>query len=744
MIKHIWVFIVFFTTFSLAQNTITGKIVEKTENQKTIAVEGVSVYWLNTKIGTSTDKEGRFVIPYKKEYKKLVISYIGYKTDTVYVTDAKQIIRHYITAEQSNLGQVTIESERKAVQQSYFKTENVFTVNSDELLKAACCNLSESFETNPSIDVHFSDALVGAKQIKMLGLTSPYLLITQENIPYVRGASQALGLTFTPGTWVESIQITKGAGSVINGFESIGGQINTELVKPSKDKKLFLNAYYAAKGRMELNTHFNRKIADKWYSGLYVHGNYRGKKNDDNDDGFLDEPLSKQMNVMNKWQYINAKKGLRSSINFRYLIDEKQIGQIHFNPKKDKMTTNVWGGEINTNRFETVAKLGYVFPEIPYQSIGVQMSYSNHHQKSYFGLRNYNIKHQSWYTNLLFSSIFSDTMHKFTTGVNATYDVFNEDIGSKKYDTNEKSIGAFFEYAYDNMDDVSLTAGFRADYHSVLKFFVSPRIHMRYMPFEKSTFRVSVGYGKRIARIFTENQQLFGTSRTINIEGNGNNTIYGLKPESAWNYGVSYLQGFYLWDNDGSILLDLYRTNFLNQVVIDWEKFGEISFYNLEGNSTANSFQVEINYQIIKNLDIKYAYKLYDVKTTYKRGSLQKTLQPKHRFFTNVSYKTKKSKNNSLWKFDYTLQWTGKQRLPNTQKKLANYSKSYSIMNTQITRVFSDRFEMYVGGENISNYKQKNPILGNENPFGSEFDSSIVYAPISGGMWYVGVRYSIK
>lgn len=743
MIKHIWVFIVFFTTFSLAQNTIAGKIVEKTENQKTIAVEGVSVYWLNTKIGTSTNEEGRFVIPYKKEYKNLVISYIGYKTDTLLVTDAKQIIHHYITAEQSNLGQVTIESKRKAVQQSYFKTENIFTVNSDELLKAACCNLSESFETNPSIDVHFADALVGAKQIKMLGLTSPYLLITQENIPYVRGASQALGLTFTPGTWVESIQITKGAGSVIYGFESIGGQINAELVKPSKDKKVFLNTFYDLGGRAEVNAHFNKKISSKWHSGLYVHSNYRNKKNDNNKDGFLDMPLSKQINLMNRWQYTNPDKGWISFFNIRYLNDEKQIGQTHFNPKKDAFTQNAWGGKMDTKRFEASTKLGYVFPEIPYQSVGVQMAYSHHLQKSYFGLRTYDVNHKSWYANVLFSSIITNTMHKFTTGINMAYDNFNEKVEQKSYDNTEKSVGAFFEYAYDNMEDVSLTAGIRTDYHNVLGFLATPRLHMRYMPFEKTTFRMSVGYGKRIAHIFAENQQLLGTNRTIKIDGN-NLKSYGLNPEEAWNYGIAYLQGFNLWNREGSIAVDFYRTHFLNQVVVDWEKFGEISFYNLQGKSIANNLQVELNYTILKGLHLKSAYKFYDIKTKYKAGYLEKVMQPKHRFFANVSYETKKKKYTPRWKFDYTLQWTGRQRLPNTLNILPKYAKKFMVMNTQITKVFSDTFEVYIGGENIANHKQKNPILGSENPFGNNFDSSIVYSPVSGAMWYAGLRYSIK
>ena len=273
-------FLLLFPIIILAQTNLKGMIMDKQNPKNQLGIPGATVNWLNTSIGVVTNEKGWFTIPYKPEYKKLVISYIGFKTDTITITSLEPI-HHFITPE-NNLEEITIKSKRDAVQKSLFATTNIFTVNNDELLKAACCNLAESFETNPSIDVSFSDALTGTRQIQMLGLKSPYLLITQENVPSVRGAAQAFGLTFTPGTWVESIQITKGAGSVANGFESISGQINAELVKPFSDNKLFINAYSSLNGRLELNTHFNEKISDKWQAGLYVHGNYRGQKFDKN------------------------------------------------------------------------------------------------------------------------------------------------------------------------------------------------------------------------------------------------------------------------------------------------------------------------------------------------------------------------------------------------------------------------------------------------------------------------------
>ena len=524
---------------------------------------------------------------------------------------------------------------------------NAFTVNQEELLKAACCNLAESFETNPSIDISFSDALTGARQIEMLGLQSPYLLITQENIPSVRGASQVFGMTFTPGTWVESIQISKGAGSVVNGFESISGQINAELVKPFTDNKFFVNAYGSQMGRLELNTHFNQRVSDKWQTGLYIHGNYREQKFDRNNDNFLDNPLANQINIMNRWQFTDAEKGWVSFINVRFMNDEKQTGELDFNPDIDKGTTNNWGSEINTNRFDISGKLGYVFPEIPYQSLGFQMAYSNHQQDSYFGLNTYDIQHQSLYSNFIFNSIIGDTRTKFKTGLSFTYDKYDELAiarnFNRKFDRNENSLGAFFEYAFDNLEDFSLTAGLRIDTHNLLGTFITPRLHLRYVPWEKGVLRASAGRGKRSGNIFAENQQLFASSRQINIDDVGGN-IYGLNPEIAWNYGVSYSQKFNLFENKGDVTFDFYQTNFQNQVIVDWENPQEVSFYNLDGKSIANSFQVEVNYNLAKNFNLRTAYKYFDITVDYTKGNLQKPIQPKDRFFCKSFIRNRKTR----------------------------------------------------------------------------------------------------
>lgn len=654
---------------------------------------------------------------------------------------------------QDTLQEIKIQTQTKGIRKSLSSTVNTSTMTSKELLKAACCNLAESFETNPSIDVNFSDALTGTKQIRMLGLTSPYLMITEENIPSVRGASQAYGMTFTPGTWVESIQITKGAGSVVNGFESISGQINTELIKPLNDIPFFLNVYGSTDARLEVNTHFNKKISDRWSSSLFIHGNARPVKNDMNDDGFLDNPLGNQINVLNRWQYTDAENGWVSFINLRYMNDEKQTGQVDFDPNRDKFTTNHWGSEINTERIDLATKIGYVFKDMPYQSIGFQNAFNSHKQESYFGFNQYDIKQNSFYSNLIFNSIIGNTLNKFAAGLNFTLDQYDEFVQvpnfNSNYDRIDNSVGAFVEYTYDNTTNFSLVAGARVDQHNRLGVFMTPRLHMRYNPWDGGVLRASAGRGKRVANIFAENQQLFGSNRNFGILNSSGKT-YGLDPEIAWNYGLSFMQNFNLFDQRADITLDFYRTDFQNQAVVDlFAGPQQVLFYNLDGKSFANSLQLEFNYEIIRHLNLRTAYKYYDIQSDYLSGTIEKPLQAKHRLFANLGFETHIVEGGKQWKFDYTYNWLGKQKLPDTSTnpiadQLGEYSKAFSLMNFQVTRTFSSVFEMYVGGENIGNYRQDKAILGVNDPFGATFDTSVVYAPVFGQMYYAGLRFKIK
>ena len=749
MLRYILLWGLLLPLTAFAQQFSKGTVVDEAN----LPLMGAEVYWNGTQIGVSTDDNGTFTLKRTENSNTLVISYIGYKTKTIKVTNSEAL--HIQLEPQSALEEVVVTQKRANTMKSQWQVANLHTMSSGELLKAACCNLSESFSTNPSIDVNFSDAVTGNKQIKMLGLTSPYILMAEENIPAMRGASQAYGLSFVPGTWIESIQITKGAGSVINGYESISGQINYEIEKPINARPFFLNLYTSEDSRYELNAHTKVKLSDKWATSLLAHGNVRQRKSDHNHDGFIDNPIGNQINLLNRWQYSNAEKGWVSFVNLNYMKDERQAGQIGYNPLTDKGTTNAWGSEVNSERFTLSNKTGYVFPDTPYKSIGLQNSFQSHRQDSYFGLNSYDIHQKSWYGNLIYNSIIGNTQHKFATGLSGTYDDYNEQLTTSAltgdFSRIDRSVGAFFEYTYDNSSNFSFVAGVRADSHNNLGNFITPRFHLRYNPWKEATFRLSAGRGKRAANVIAENQQLLASSRQLHIIGGDGGKLYGLNPEIAWNYGASFLQTFKIWGKNAELSVDFYRTHFDNQVVVDLDHSPQQAlFYNLDGKSFANSLQAEVSITPAKGLDFKAAYKYYDVQTQFTKGQLEKTLTPKHRWFANIAYETADTheNNHSQWKFDVTFNWLGEQRLPTTATnplpyRLSDYAPSFATLNAQITRVFSKTFEVYVGGENITNYKQANGILAADAPFGAYFDSTMQYAPAFGQMYYAGMRFKL-
>ena len=749
MLRYILLWGLLLPLTAFAQQFSKGTVVDEAN----LPLMGAEVYWNGTQIGVSTDDNGTFSLKRTENSNTLVISYIGYKTKTIKVTNSEAL--HIQLEPQSALEEVVVTQKRANTMKSQWQVANLHTMSSGELLKAACCNLSESFSTNPSIDVNFSDAVTGNKQIKMLGLTSPYILMAEENIPAMRGASQAYGLSFVPGTWIESIQITKGAGSVINGYESISGQINYEIEKPINARPFFLNLYASEDSRYELNAHSKIKLSDKWATSLLAHGNVRQRKSDHNHDGFIDNPIGNQINLLNRWQYSNAEKGWVSFVNLNYMKDERQAGQIDYNPLTDKGTTNAWGSEVNSERFTLSNKTGYVFPDTPYKSIGLQNSFQSHRQDSYFGLNSYDIHQKSWYGNLIYNSIIGNTQHKFATGLSGTYDDYNEQLTTSAlagdFSRIDRSVGAFFEYTYDNSSNFSFVAGIRADSHNNLGNFITPRFHLRYNPWKEATFRLSAGRGKRAANVIAENQQLLASSRQLHIIGSDGGKLYGLNPEIAWNYGASFLQAFKIWGKNAELSVDFYRTHFDNQVVVDLDHSPQQAlFYNLDGKSFANSLQAEVSISPAKGLDFKAAYKYYDVQTQFTKGQLEKTLTPKHRWFANIAYETADTheNNHSQWKFDVTFNWLGEQRLPSTATnplpyRLSDYAPSFATLNAQITRVFSKTFEVYVGGENITNYKQANGILAADAPFGAYFDSTMQYAPAFGQMYYAGLRFKL-
>ena len=745
--KFIYLFSIWSCLVLQAQNNLSGHVFF---DQKS-PVEMASVFWENTTIGTTTDKNGKFTIPLSNDSSVLVISYVGFKTQKV--TIQNQTMVHIKMEWDDTLDEVVLTKVRSSLQKSTLTAANVTNMSSKELTKAACCNLSESFETNPSIDVNFSDAVSGTRQIRMLGLTSPYITMTEENILAMRGGAQYSGLSFIPGPWVHSIQITKGAGSVINGYESISGQINYEFLRPQEEPTLFVNAFGGMGGRYESNTHYNTQLNEHWATGLLVHGNFRNEKNDMNNDGFLDNPLMRQINILNHWKYgICGKTGITAEMKWRYFSDSKQSGQVAFDPNVPRNNQLFWGSEIDTQQFVASAKIGYVFPEMEYQSLGFQNQFSDYRQDGYFGLRNYFVRHQSWYSNLLFASIINNTLHKFTTGASFQWDRFEEVYLTEDFSRRDIGVGAFFEYSYNNDDNLSYTLGGRIDYNNRLGTFVTPRAHIRYQPTELTTLRLSAGRGKRLANVFMENQNLFASNRSFILPTlpQGNNGFYNLNPEIAWNYGLSIIQKFKLFGKDADFSADFYRTDFQNEVVVDLDaSTQQVQFYNLNGKSFANSLQLDFNMTPAKHLEWRTSYKFYDVQNNNSIGLQQRVLQPRHRFFTNLAYETHLHDDNKQWKFDATFNWLGEQRMPVSSGNPSEFqwnpmTPSFYTINAQITRVFSKNFEIYVGGENMNNYRQPNAIIAASDPFGNYFDSSMIYGPVFGAMYYTGLRWKIN
>ena len=738
MIKRIAFLALFFLLNYSYSQTISGKVLFK-DNGVDFPIEGANVFWLNTNQGTITKAAGEFNIQKIRDVKSLVISYIGFKTDTIDIDD-KKFITHYLTFSDDNeLDEVTVSKKRKTIQRTYLMPQNVVKISEEELLKAACCNLSESFETNPSVDVNHNDAITGTKQIEMLGLKSPYILITEENIPMVRGASQTYGLGFTPGTWIESIQVTKGMGSVTNGYESIVGQINTEIKKPYSDMPFFFNLFNSIDGRVEANAHLKSTISDKIQTTSFIHYNDREKANDKNGDKFLDKPIQDQLNLLSKWQYTDASNGIVSFLNIRYLDDNKKVGSIDFNEKSD--LSRLWGGEIFTNRFDSSFKLGYVNPKIPYQSLGFQLAYNFHDQESYYGLNDYNISQKSLFINLIYNSIISNTKNKIKAGLNFSSDSYDEFVFKSNIERTDRSFGGFFEYSFDNLNDFNLVFGLRYDNHNNLGSFFTPRLHFRYLLNDNFSIKGSAGTGRKIANVFAENQVIFLSNRK-NLNKTFTEKLYGVSPEKATNLGFSLDHKVFLFGGQGNIIFDYYNTTFDNRVIIDFETPGEFNFYNSKlGKSKSNSFQAEFLFSK-NNWNITAAYKKYDVKSYYNSGLKEKPLQPRNIIFFNYGIESNKI-NDKNWKFDITYNRLGKQRLVRNPRDNFELVDPHFSINSQITRVFSSKFELYLGGENINNFKQEDPIIMANNPFDPMFDASIVHGPIFGSTYYMGLRFKI-
>lgn len=724
-----------------AQSKVTGVVVEEKENGELTPLPGVNVYWLSTTIGTTTGPDGSFSIEPTSESKKLVFSYIGYKPDTILISNPRKVT--VVLKDSRTLDQFEVVHRQKSTTISYMDPLKTEEITEKELFKAACCNLSESFETNPSVDVSYTDAITGTKQIQMLGLTGSYVQVSKELMPFARGLSANSGLTYIPGSWISSIQVSKGTGSVVNGYESIAGQINTELKSRKDEEKLFLNGYINQSGRSEINAHIGTEVNDRTTSNLLLHGSARPLLTDMNNDGFADNPGGWQLNALNRWQH-HSPKGWEGQAGIHVLTDNREGGQ-----RIDGFdyTDPEWLFSQNINRFEAWTKTGYVFPNHKYKSIGLQLSASYTDVDASFGMVQFKGKEETGFANLIYQSIIKDTRHKFKTGASFLYDNISERVDNSVFTRSEIVPGTFFEYTYTNLEVFTAVAGLRADYHSIYGPMLTPRLHLRYALNENTVLRASGGKGYRTPALIAENLQYLAGNRQLilNINGSDPSLPYGFaKQEEAWTFGGSLTKNFRLDYRDGIFSADLFHSLFENQLVIDMETPGEVNFYNLEGRSYATSFQMQLDYELIKKLDMRIAYRFYDVKTSYRGNLLQKPLTSQHRAFANLGYETKKK-----WKFDFTIQWHGEQRIPNTgtnpeQYRLPSIAPDFFTMNAQISKELGKRWEVYGGMENISDYRLENPIVAADNTGSRYFDSSMVWGPVFGRMTYAGFRYKIK
>ena len=670
----------------------------------------------------------------------------GEKNPLVHLEEGKKENNHSNDNDEkvANINEVTLTKLKEATALNKKEVGLTFNIDSKELLKAACCNLSESFETNATVDVSFNNAVTGTKQLKMLGLDQKYTSLTKELLPEIRGISSAYGLNFIPGRWIGGIQLTKGGSTVTNGYESITGQINTELLKyKGKDETTF-NLFADQNARLETNITQVSSLSEHWNQSILIHGNGTFGKMDYNDDGFLDQPTGTQMNVAYLLNYDDlAHSGLGSHFGINFLKDQRNAGQMDFDKNKAQSEQQAYGVGIDISRIQLWNKTGYIFKGKPYRSLGWMNQYTYHQQNSFFGLRNYDGKQNTYYSNLIYEDILGNTNHKYKVGASFLYDTYRENYLNDPYKRNEIVPGVFAEYTLTGLK-YTLVAGSRVDFHNLAGTQFSPRLNFKYDITPKTILRLSAGKGFRTANVFAENQQYFASNRQIEIRNNGGD-IYGLKPEIAWNYGASLQQEFRLFGNKSTIVADFFRTDFTNQVIVDLDHSTQkLLFYNLTGTSFASSLQTQWDFSPVKNLDFRLAYKYYDVQADYVDGRKEIPFMAKNRGFANISYSTNKTDKNAYWSFDTTLNIVGKQRIPNTSNnpteyQLPEYSDTYTTLNAQISRHFNDKVRVYIGGENITATQQNNPILDAKNPFGNYFDASMIYAPIMPGNYYVGL-----
>ena len=745
MNKSTYFTFVFLLCISLGLNaqTLRGTVV----NQDGTPLFGATIQWQGENNGVVADMEGRFELAQKTETTNLLINYVGYNEVVIEILPEENDVVLEVSGV-SDLMEIEVAAKFRDTYISTLNPMNIESITGAEFKKAACCSLADCFETNAAVDVSYADAVTGAREMEMLGLRGLYTQMLIEKRPALSGLGAPLALEFLPGTWLDGISISKGAGSVQSGYSSITGQINTELKKPHQDHPFYINLFANPMGRVESNIHLNKKFNETWSSGLLLHGSYQNKDVDRNKDNYLDIPHRKVLNGMYRLFYRGA--SWRSQINVHLINDERTGGQI---APSNLLTSSIYEVNRKNKRAEVFGKLGYIF-EKPNTSIGLTYSLAHHELDNYYGRTFHQGKQRNAYVSLNYNTILGNTDHQIFVGSSFLYDDYDEILDYadfnriEDFSRVEKVPGVFFEYmkcggSEEKLsfgDKLGLVAGIRVDHHNLYDWLLSPRANLKYDLAKNTVFRLAAGLGHRTPSVIAENTSLFASSRTVNV-------LETPEMESAWNYGANLTQNFTFKDREGQFAFDLYRTDFTNQVVIDLDQGHQSALiYNLKGKSYSNSLLTMLTYEVAPRLDVKLAYKFNDVKVEFEQGLEQKTFVAKHRGLVNLDYDTK----NEDWAFSTTFQFVGKQRFPDNTSRPAEltqdhtgFSPAYTLINAQITRKFNN-FEMYLGGENLTNYKQRNPIIDGEDPFGEYFDATQVYAPVLGIKGYFGIRYWIE
>jgi outer membrane receptor for ferrienterochelin and colicin len=730
-----------FTSGAFAQGFIEGTVYEEAENGKRTPLPGVNVYWKIVNEGTVTDANGHYKIPLHDRIGCLVFSCISYENDTVHHMVEPAHYDHIFNAVHM-LNEVEIAARQKASYINPIKAIAVQEITSENLKRAACCTLAGSFENNASVDVNYSDAVTGAKQIQLLGLSGIYTQMMTEIIPNFRGLASTFGLNYVPGNWMNGIQVSKGTSSVRNGYESITGQINVDYKEPvqNKSEKVFFNLFANTMAMTDFNFNVRTKVGKQDGIMLFGHVSHNHMKMDGNGDSFMDDPLTTQYNVFLRYNHPHTGR-FGCKLGIKALKENRLGGQMDFDPKhRLDEGYNLYGIGINTERYEAFAKGGYHFDRKD-TSIGLQQQVTYHKMDSFYGLTDYNANQLSYYANLLFDSYIVNDHHTYSVGANYTFDKYNEQLNDSTLQRVEQVPGAFAEYVFNDNHHWSVIAGFRTDYNTYYqKMLYTPRLHVRFKTHDDFALRLSAGKGYRSPNILAENSTMFASSRVIRF-------LDTPKMEDAWNYGLNVTKSINFGWRELILQADFYRTDFVNQIVLDRDADAhEVRIYNLNGKSYSNSAQIEANCEVFKDFDLTLAFRYNDVKMTINDTLREKPFVNRYKGLVTFSYAPK------TWQFDFTTQFNGDSRVPDLSGNttaVAHHqdikrSPFYVIMNAQITKKLGEHWELYVGGENLTNYKQDYPIISADNPTSEDFDASMVWGPLSGIRGYLGVRFQVK